>query len=92
MSLKRTFIASILMVFTVVLLSYISQAENVEPNKPFSTFPKKIGEWVGQEEHFDKKVYDILGVDDSILCNYSARDGRQVQLYIGFYQSQREKI
>ena len=78
------------MMLTMVCLTYLSHGENIRPNKPFSTFPKKIGEWVGEERRFDKKVYEILGVDDSFLSNYRTPDGRFVNLYIGFYQSQRQ--
>ncbi len=74
----------------MVCLKYLSHGEDIKLNKPFSTFPKQIGEWAGKEEHFDEKIYDVLGVDDSFLSNYHTSDGRQVHLYIGFYQSQRE--
>ena len=90
MSLKHTLIASSIMIFTAVFLNYIAHSEDVHPNKPFSTFPKQIGEWKGIEQRFDEEIYDVLGVDDSYLATYRAPDGRQVQLYIGFYQSQRE--
>ncbi len=90
MALKRTIIAAILMILTMVCLNYISHGENIKPNKAFSTFPKQIGNWIGKEEHFDQKIYDILGVDDSFLCNYYAPDGSQIEIYLGFYQSQRE--
>jgi EpsI family protein len=90
MSYKRTLVAAGLMVFTMLFLNYISHGENIQPNRPLSTFPKQIGRWAGKEEHFDQMIYDILGVEDSFLCNYRDSDGRQVQLYVGFYQSQRE--
>jgi len=45
---------------------------------------------MGKEDRFDQKVYDILGVDDSTVYTYESPDGRQVQLYVGFYKSQRE--
>ncbi len=90
MSPKRTLTASALMILATVSLNYLSHGEDIQPNKPLSTFPTQIGEWIGKEDHFDEKIYDILGVDDSFLCNYSAFDGRQVQLYIGFHQNQRE--
>jgi EpsI family protein len=89
-SLKRTLIASALMVLTTVSVNQISQGKNIRPYKPLSTFPKQVGQWVGKETRFDKKIYDILGVDDSFLGNYSTPDGLQVQLYIGFYENQRE--
>lgn len=71
-------------------LEYLSRGEDIRPNRPFSTFPKQIGEWIGTESRFDPEIYEILGVDDSFLCNYRTKDGRQTELYIGFYQSQRE--
>ena len=90
MSLKHTLIASSLMIFTAVFFNYINHSEDVRPNKPFSTFPKRIGKWKGIEQRFDEEIYSILGVDDSYLATYSNSNGRQVQMYIGFYQSQRE--
>ena len=90
MSLKHTLIASSLMISTAVFLNFINRSEAVQPNKPLSTFPKQIGEWSGIEQRFDDRIYDVLGVDDSFLATYRNSNGRQVQLYIGFYQSQRE--
>jgi len=90
MSLKHTVIASVVMFFTMAILYMVSQTENVIPNKPFSTFPKQIGQWRGQEQLFDDKIYAVLGVDDSFLASYQSPDHRLVQLYVGFYQSQRE--
>lgn len=78
------------MLLTMVVLQYVSQGEDIHPNKPFSTFPLKIGEWTGKQEQFEKEIYDVLGVDESFLSTYQTSDGRQVQLYVGFYQSQRE--
>ncbi len=78
------------MLATLIAMSWLSHGEEVFPHKPFSTFPKTIGEWNGKESFFDRKIYEILGVDDSILCNYATGDGRAVQLYVGFYQSQKE--
>jgi EpsI family protein len=89
-SIKRTIIAAVLMILTIVYVNYMTQAEAITPNKPFSTFPKRIGEWVGREARFDQQIYDILGVDDSFLADYRKPNGKPVQLYVGFYQSQRE--
>ncbi len=90
MSIKHTVIASVLMLFTAALLHVISQTENIYPNKPFGTFPKQIGPWQGEEHFFQDKIYAVLGVDDSFLASYRHADNHLVQLYIGFYQSQRE--
>ena len=94
-SFKRTIVASILMLMPLGFFNYFSHGENIPLNKPFSTFPKQIGEWTGKEAHFSQRIYEVLGVDDSIVCNYSApsgyhSSGSQIELYIGFYRSQRK--
>ncbi len=90
MSFKHTLTASALIILTMVFLNYLSHTESIHPNKPLSTFPTQIGEWSGEEYRLEEKIYKVLGVDDSFLGNYRTSDGRRVQLYIGFYQSQRE--
>ncbi len=86
----RSLVASSLMLLTATYLNFGISSKDVAPLKPLSTFPTKIGQWKGQVGHFEKKVYDILGVDDSFLCNYRGKDGRVINLYIGYYKSQRE--
>lgn len=89
-STQRALAACTLMLATFFLLKFLSSSEEVKPNKPFATFPTTMGEWKGKEERFDESIYNALGVDDSFLGNYYSPDGRYVQLYIGFYQSQKE--
>ena len=62
----------------------------IPASKPFATFPKQIGEWTGKESRFEQRIYDILGVEDSFLANFRTKDDRNVQLYVGYYESQRE--
>ena len=90
MKWKYTLTASAIMLFGFAMLQHLSRAEDVPLVKPLNTFPKQIGQWHGKEERFDAKVYQVLGVDDSYLANYRDPDGDWVNLYIGYYQSQRE--
>ena len=78
------------MLLTMACLTYLNKPEEINPSKPLSTFPTQIGEWKGERGFFDKKIYEFLGVHDSFLGNYSDPNERTVQLYIGFYRSQRE--
>ncbi len=87
---KRGVIIAAIMLATMLLLYFVSHSEQIEPNKPFNTFPMRIGDWKGIPEKFDPAVYDVLGVDDSVLANYSSNKRGSVNLYIGFYQSQKE--
>jgi len=89
-SVKRSVILSILMISTFIYLHFMSHGQPVSPLKPFSTFPKTIEEWRGVESFFSKKIYEAVGVDDSALISYKNKKGQNVQLYIGYYNSQKE--
>ncbi len=78
------------MLLTAAYLHFGIKNKDVPPLKPLSSFPVQIGEWTGKVSHFDKKIYEILGVDDSFLCNYRNENNQTLQLYIGYYRSQRE--
>jgi EpsI family protein len=86
----RCLLISTMMLLTLAILSLLGHGEAVPPKKALSGFPKRIGEWIGKEGHFDQQVYDILGVDDSTLINYRGTQGRQIELYVGYYKSQRK--
>lgn len=88
--MKRTIVAVIIMITTAVFLEFISSSEAIQPKKAFDHFPLQIGEWRGEVSRFDDKIYEVLGVDDSILSNYRAKGGKPVQLYVGYYRSQKE--
>lgn len=90
MLITRSIIAALLILCGAVSLQFISISEAVPPRKSFSDFPKEIGPWKGKESRFDNAIYDILGVEDSFLANYMGPDGGHVQLYIGYYDSQRK--
>jgi EpsI family protein len=87
---KRPVVIVIIMLMTMILLFFVRQSERIKPNKPFDTFPMKIGEWQGIPDKFDARIYDVLGVDDSVLANYRSEKKGSVNLYVGFYQSQKE--
>ena len=89
-SWKNTLIAAGLMLITAALLGFVRQSTDVPPLRPLSEFPQQIDGWQGQTSRFDARIYDVLGVDDSFLANYTDAKGDTVNLYIGFYQSQKE--
>jgi EpsI family protein len=90
MQFKQTFLIAAIMLFTSACIAYLSKANDQPLLRSFSTFPMHISNWQGATNRFDEKVYEVLGVDDSILANYRNEKGENVQLYIGYYESQRE--
>lgn len=87
---KKTVITISIFLIAAILTFYAGQTESIRPNKPFSEFPLEIGDWKGVTSELDQKVYNILGVEDYILANYKKTSGEMVNLYVGFYQSQKE--
>ncbi len=90
MSLKHTLSISIVMVLTMIFTGFVNRSEDVPVVKSLSTFPRTIGNRIGTEAYFDQEIYDKVGVDDSFLCQYTGPDLIPIQLYIGYYRSQRE--
>ena len=90
MPFTRTIIASSLFLLTALALPFLSQSKAVSLQKPLSTFPMKIGDWDGHKDRFSDQVLSIVGVDDYLLANYAAPEGRLVGLYVGYYESQRK--
>ena len=90
MRLKQTLVASAVLLASALFMQYATHSEDVPPSKPLSDFPLRIDAWTGRTARFDDDVYRVLGVDDSILATYRNPRGEMVQLYVGFYESQRE--
>ena len=88
--LSRSFIASALMILVALFTQFATESKSIPPLRSLSQFPTTIGQWHGRISYFDQKIYDILGVDDSFLCDYMSPNGEKVNLYIGYYSSQKE--
>ena len=90
MNPKQTLIAAAIMLITSTCIIFLNKSNDLPIKKSLSHFPVKIGDWQGTTSRFSEKVYEILGVDDSVLINYYNDDHDEIQLYIGYYQSQRQ--
>ncbi len=90
MKYKTTLILSAIMLLTSICITYLTIINDQAPLRSLSEFPMQIGNWHGTISRFDEKVYEVLGVDDSILAHYQNDEGKKVELYIGYYTSQRE--
>jgi EpsI family protein len=91
-SIYRLFIVTAFLVGAAVVIGRASQAEAVPPREHFVTFPMTIGKWNGRPDPpFTQHVLDVLGVDDYVSRTYVNTGDRQAaNLYMGFYEKQRE--
>jgi EpsI family protein len=61
------------------------------PRQSLSTLPAHLGEWQSQgEQPLDDEVLQVLGVDEYVNRTYVNPAGLPLNLYIGYYASQRQ--
>ncbi len=82
--------AVVLMGVTLAAAQIIDFREHVPSRLPFSDFPMKIGKWTGISRQMDQKFVDSLDLSDYVMGDYSDPDGRLVNFYVAYYQSQRK--
>jgi EpsI family protein len=83
--------ASLLLICgTALTTALISHRSEIVPERSqFVTFPATIGDWHGHASLLEPQVESGLAVQDYILSDYSKFDGKVVNLYVGYYASQR---
>jgi EpsI family protein len=67
----------------------MSHGEAVVPRQPLRDLPYKLGTWSGQEQPLQEAVVKVAGVTDYTNRVYSGPGEIPVQVYIGYYASQR---
>ncbi len=55
-------------------------------------FPNQLGAWnqIGADERVDSQTMSVLKASDYLLRNYRGGDGRVLNLYVGYYATQRD--
>ena len=71
------------------LLHTISHGEPVVPRQPLRTIPYSVGDWKGMEQPLPEEIVRAVGVSDYLNRVYLEPPEPPVQLYIGYYASQR---
>ncbi len=80
---------------TVLLLGGIlavhapSSAVRLPPRHPLDLFPLQLGRWRGGDEPLESRIVEAVGVDDYLSRVYRNASGNAVQIYIGYYKSQK---
>jgi EpsI family protein len=85
----RFWITAIVLVGATVLLHGVSHGETIVPREPLRDLPHVLGAWQGEDHPLDAQVLQVAAVSDYANRLYVDRGGEAIQLYIGFYDSQR---
>jgi EpsI family protein len=87
----RMWVVTIFLAGASVVIGRASQAEIAIPRQQFSRFPMTISKWRGQPDPpLTQHVVDVLGVDDYLSRTYYTANGDVANLYMGFYENQRQ--
>ena len=72
-----------------VLLHAMSHGEPVMAREPLKDFPYQIGSWQGKEYPLEQRIVQAVSVTDYTNRVYTSSAADPVELYIGYYASQR---
>ena len=83
-------VAAGLLILTLGLSHLVDFREKIPANKPLSTFPLRIGNWQGTRHTMGQHLIDALDFSDYALIDYKNPDGKLIDFYVAYYESQRK--
>lgn len=84
---QKSFISSlIVLLVTITLVAFIARrGEPVVVHTNLENIPMEIAGYRAVEDSFPDYVYEALNADKNIYRHYRGVDGREIDLYIGYY-------
>jgi exosortase D (VPLPA-CTERM-specific) len=82
--------AGVLLAFVIIAVALPRPAEIVPSRVSLVEFPMHIGSWLGRRSSLEGAYLDQLKLDDYLLADYAGGEGRQINLYVSYYNSQRK--
>jgi exosortase D (VPLPA-CTERM-specific) len=91
-SLPRSFLAACALIVALVAVSMLipRPSEQIPQRASFAEFPMQFGSWQGRRSSLEGVYLDALHLDDYVLADYVKTADAPVDLYISWYNSQRE--
>jgi exosortase D (VPLPA-CTERM-specific) len=87
--LRPLYVCILLICAIISTNSLVSNRTEIIPERSrFVTFPARIGDWQGYASLMEPQTEQILGVEDYILSDYSTSNGKALNLYVAYYDSQ----
>lgn len=82
---------AILLIGGLVINWFEMRGEAAVVRKPLKEFPAELGQWKqkGDDIKFSQATESVLRASDYVMRDYFSPDGRKVNLYVGYYASQR---
>jgi EpsI family protein len=74
---------------SLALFHGVSHGEPVPLRQTFDQLPMSMDGWQGRNDPLAEQIVTALGVSDYVNRSYMSRGGQPIDLYVGYYQSQR---
>jgi EpsI family protein len=85
----RFWISSAILLIAFALLHSVTRGESTVSRRPLSDFPQSISGWTSQDQPLEPRIIQAVSVTDYTNRVYFDSSHDPIQLYIGFYASQR---
>jgi len=85
----RILAVAVFLITTALTVRNIGHGQPIELSQSFSSFPDLLGDWTGGSHYFSEDIERRLGVSDYFFKTYRNRQNQLVQLYVGYYESQK---
>jgi exosortase D (VPLPA-CTERM-specific) len=83
-------VAIVLLVATLAVSKTVEFREKIPIAKTFNQFPVEIGEWTGKRQVMEQQFLNALYFSDYIITDYRNSQGKDVNFYVAYYDSQRK--
>jgi EpsI family protein len=81
-------LAALILCFSLVISLTVEFRVKVPASQSFEHFPSRIGQWQGSRQFMGREVLDSLDLSDYVIKDYHNPEGKTVNLYIAYYESQ----
>jgi EpsI family protein len=85
----RLWITAALLAGATIVLHAASHPIRMPVRHPLKELPFSLGEWQGTDIPLTAHILEAAGVDDYLNRSYADQDGNSVEVYVGYYSSQR---
>lgn len=81
--------AMFFLVLTFGIYQTVDFREKIPMSRPFSEFPLAVGSWAGTSQVLEQDIIRELDLSDYVMIDYRDGNGRNVNFYVAWYESQR---
>jgi len=90
--LQPMFIVAIILLGATLSISHtVDFREKIPAKKNLERFPLQIDEWTASKyQTMAQKFIDALDLSEYVIINYQNRNGKKINFYVAYYESQRK--